>query len=74
MADSAKTAKASKPSFFKGLKAEYKKIVWPDKEDLLKQSVAVVCISIVLGAIIAVLDFAMQYGVDFLTSLQSEGG
>ena len=68
MADSAKE-KANKPSFFKGLKAEYKKIVWPDRNEVLKQSVAVVCISIVLGAIIAVLDFLMQYGVDFLTSL-----
>jgi preprotein translocase subunit SecE len=69
MADSAKKEKANKPSFFKGLKAEYKKIVWPDRNEVLKQSVAVVCISIVLGAIIAVLDFLMQYGVDFLTSL-----
>ena len=49
MADSAKKEKANKPSFFKGLKAEYKKIVWPDRNEVLKQSVAVVCISIVLG-------------------------
>lgn len=69
MADSVKKEKASKPSFFKGLKAEYKKIIWPDKDGVLKQSVAVVCISVVLGVIIAVLDFLMQYGVDFLTSL-----
>lgn len=69
MADSAKKEKANKPNFFKGLKAEYKKIVWPDRNEVLKQSVAVVCISIVLGAVIAVLDFLMQYGVDFLTSL-----
>lgn len=69
MADSVKKEKTSKPSFFKGMKAEYKKIVWPDKNAVLKQSVAVVCISVVLGAIIALLDFAMQYGVDFLTSL-----
>ena len=69
MADSVKKEKTSKPSFFKGLKVEFKKIVWPDKDSLLKQSIAVVCMSIVLGAVIAILDFAMQYGVDFLTSL-----
>ena len=69
MADSAKNEKAAKPGFRKGVKAEFKKITWPDKDALLKQSIAVVCISIVLGAIIAVLDFLMQYGVDFLTSL-----
>ena len=69
MADSAKNQKAAKPSFFKGVKAEFQKISWPDKDSLLKQSVAVVCISVVLGAVIAVLDFLMQYSVDFLTSL-----
>lgn len=69
MADSAKNEKTAKPSFFKGVKAEFKKISWPDRDSLLKQSIAVVCISIVLGAIIVVLDFMMQYGVDFLTSL-----
>ena len=69
MADSVKKEKASKPSFLKGLKAEYKKIIWPEKNDVLKQSVAVVCISVLLGAIIAMLDFVIQYGVDFLTGL-----
>ncbi len=69
MADSTKKEKSAKPSFFKGVKAEFKKISWPDKDSLLKQSVAVVCISVVLGAVIAVLDFLMQYGVDFLVSL-----
>ena len=69
MADSAKKGKAAKPSFFKGVKTEFKKISWPDRDSLLKQSVAVVCISVVLGAVIAVLDFLIQYGVDFLVSL-----
>ena len=69
MADSVKKEKTSKPSFFKGLKAEYKKIIWPENNDVLKQSVAVVCISVLLGAIIAILDFVIQYGVDFLTGL-----
>ena len=71
MADSVKKEKAAakKPSFFKGLKSEYRKISWPDRTSLLKQSVAVVCVSVVVGVIIAVLDFIMKYGVDFLTSL-----
>ena len=56
-----------KTSFFKGVKAEFKKISWPDKTKLLKQSVAVVSISVVLGLIISVLDTIIQYGVNFLT-------
>ena len=71
MGDSAKSAKTSKlVKFWNGVKAEFKKITWPDKDDLLKQSVAVVIISVVVGAIIAVLDFGMQYGVDFITTLK----
>ncbi len=56
-------------SFFKGVKAEFKKIIWPDKQDTLKQSIAVVAISVVVGIIIAVLDYIIQYGVNFLTSI-----
>ena len=71
MGDSVKTEKApkkeNKPSFFKGVKAEFKKISWPDKNKLFKQSVAVVCISVVLGMIITLLDTIIQYGIKFLT-------
>ena len=59
-------AKAPKPKFFDGVKAEFKKISWPDKEGLLKQSVAVVGVSVVIGAIIAVLDMVLRYGIDFI--------
>lgn len=62
------TEKTAKPSFFKGVQSEFKKITWPEKTMLLKQSVAVVCVSVVVGVIIAVLDFFIQYGVDFLTT------
>ena len=71
MGDSAKTVKApkkeNKPSFFKGVKAEFKKISWPDKTKLFKQSVAVVCISVVLGMIITLLDTILQFCINFLT-------
>ncbi|MBQ7840859.1 MAG: preprotein translocase subunit SecE [Lachnospiraceae bacterium] len=59
--------KAPKIKFFDGVKAEFKKIIWPDKDTLLKQSVAVVAVSIVLGVIIALVDMLVQYGVNFLT-------
>ena len=64
-----KPAKSPKASWFSGLKTEFKKIVWPDKESLTRQTVAVVCVSLVLGLIIALLDLVIKYGVDFLVSL-----
>ena len=69
MADSAKTEKKA-VKFFDGVQAEFRKISWPDKDSLLKQSVAVVVISLVVGAIITILDFGLQYGVDFITTLK----
>ena len=67
MGDNAKNESKPKTSFFKGLEMEFKKITWPDKNTLLKQSVAVTIVSVILGCIIAVLDFVIQYGVNFLT-------
>ena len=61
--------KSGLSDFFKGVKAEYGKIIWPDRESTLKQSVAVVAISLVVGVIIAILDYVFQYGVNFLASL-----
>ncbi len=67
MADSAKNTK--KVGFFKGIKVELKKISWPDKKLMFKQSVAVVAISVVMGFIIAVIDYLSKWGIDFLISL-----
>ena len=66
MGNSSSEEKASKPKFFDGVKAEFKKITWPDRDLLLRQSVAVVGVSIVLGGVIAILDKILQYAVDFL--------
>lgn len=67
MADSSE--KKAKPSFWQGLKSEYKKITWPDKKSAFKQSVVVTIISVILGLIIVVFDAAIRYGVNFLMSL-----
>ena len=66
MGNSSSEEKTSKPKFFDGVKAEFKKITWPDRDLLLRQSVAVVGVSIVLGGVIAILDMILQYAVDFL--------
>jgi len=58
--------KKNKISFFDGVKAEFNKISWPDQNALLKQSVAVVCSSLAVGVVIAILDLAIQYGISFI--------
>lgn len=55
--------KAPKKSWFKGLKSELSKIVWPGKESITKQSVAVIIVTILLGVIIFGLDFIIENAI-----------
>lgn len=55
-----------KKSWFKGLKAEFKKVIWPDKKALGRQTTAVVAVSIALGALISVIDAILEYGINWL--------
>lgn len=66
MAESASKEKAPKKSWTKGLKSEFNKIIWTDKKTLVRQTVAVVSITVVLGALIAVLDSAVLEFINLL--------
>lgn len=66
MGEKASNEKAPKKDFVKGLKAEFNKIVWPDKETLTKQSIAVVLSTITLGVAIAVLDLIINFGLNIV--------
>ena len=55
-----------KKNFIKTLKAEFKKIIWPDKKTLTKQTIAVLVSSVVLGAMIAVLDLIIKFGLNII--------
>lgn len=59
-------SKVVKKSWFKGLKGEFKKIIWPDKETLTKQSVAAIIVTVLLGIIIALVDAVIKFGIDFV--------
>ena len=64
------TEKTPKTSWFHGLKQDFRKISWTDRKSVVKQTIAVVSVSVVVGLIIAVLDWMIQYGVDFLLGLK----
>ena len=55
-----------KKSWFRGLKAEFKKIIWPDKDSLVKQTAAVVSVSVALGVIISIVDILAKYIIEFI--------
>ena len=66
MGETASNEKAPKTDFIKGLKAEFNKIIWPDKETLTKQSVVVVATTLVLGIAIALLDLIIKFGLNIV--------
>ena len=61
----ANTSTASKKkSRLQGLKAEFRIIIWPDKETITKETTAVVVSTVILGIIIALLDLLIKTGLD----------
>ena len=68
-ANAEKAEKRSIQGWFDGVKSEFRKIIWPDQKSLAKQTCAVVAVSIVLGIMIAILDFLFQHGVEILTNI-----
>ena len=55
------TESAVKACFTQEVKSEFKKIIWPSKESLTKESVAVIATTIVLGGVVALIDLGIQY-------------
>ena len=66
MGETASNEKAPKTDFIKGLKAEFNKIIWPDKDSLRKQSVVVMIVTVLMGITIAVLDLIIKYGLNIV--------
>ena len=65
MSEAVKTKKQKK-SWFKGLKAEFSKIIWPDQKSLTKETIAVLVVSVLLVVIISVVDLIVRFGIEFI--------
>ena len=60
------TTTTHKKSFFKGLKSEFKKVIWPDKRKLTRQTIAVLVSAVAVGVIISIVDAIIQFGLNFI--------
>lgn len=58
--------KSQKKSWFQGIKSEFRKIVWTDKKALMKQTVAVVAVTIILSVMITIMDAVILEGINLL--------
>ncbi len=71
MGDKKEEKSALKRGWFQGLKAEFRKIVWPDKNTLVKEAVAVIIIAVIIGIIVGLVDRGLIYGLNELKALVS---
>jgi preprotein translocase subunit SecE len=55
--------------WWRGLNAEWNKIVWADGETVRNQTTAVCIVSVILAALIVLFDMVIQFGVDKLINL-----
>lgn len=72
MADNNKKPEQSKFSLsgiYKTHLAEFKRIIWPSRDEVIKQTITVIFISIIIGLIIMGLDFLFEQGFMLLGEL-----
>ena len=69
MANASNTEKPKKTSFFRGVKQEWKKITWPSRNDVVKQTAVVTVSVLLLSVLIAGVDALVKYGMNWLTNL-----
>ncbi len=55
--------------WFREMKSELKKVVWPDGKTTLKNTLTVLAVSLVIGAVIWIFDWVALTAVNFLIGL-----
>ena len=60
---------AKKTNLLDAIKAQFKRIIWPTKEEAARRSAVVLAVSVLLGVIIAVLDRVLLLLTDVIISL-----
>ena len=54
--------------YFRELRSELKKVVWPTPQQVVKNTLIVAACVLVIGAFIWIFDFVAQVGIDALIS------
>ncbi|GHU63659.1 hypothetical protein FACS189418_7390 [Clostridia bacterium] len=54
----------AKKSWWKSFKAEFKRITWPTRPQVIQETSTVITISFALGVLIAIMDMVIKYGLN----------
>ena len=66
MATQAKSSKSKLGIYFKGVKSELKKVVWPDKKKLINYTGVVILLSTIISLVVYVLDIVIHRALGFI--------
>lgn len=66
MASPTKAKKSKMSTYFRGVKSEMKKVVWPTRKELLNYTAVVIALSALVAFIVWVLDILIAGGLSFI--------
>ena len=69
MADEKKVEKKDRGRWFREMRSELKKIVWPDRKTTLKNTATVLLCSLAIGLVIWIFDAVALRAVSFIINL-----
>ncbi|HHY18447.1 MAG TPA: preprotein translocase subunit SecE [Firmicutes bacterium] len=61
-----KTSNSGLGKFFRDIKTELRKVVWPNKKELVNYTVVVIVISLIVALFIGLIDLAFSAGFRYL--------
>ena len=67
--DDSGTIAESAQTWWGGITGEFKRITWPNRQTLVKMTIASIVVSGIVGAIIVGYDLALSYGYDGLRGI-----
>lgn len=65
MTTQSNATKKQNGGFFKGVKAEMKKVSWPNRKELINSTGVVIAVCLIAAAFIGILDAVFQAGLKF---------
>ena len=67
MSNTSETSKMK--DWFKAVRAQFRRIIWPTKEEAARETAVVLVVTVIIGAVIAVLDRGLLTLVDLIITL-----
>ena len=71
MAKKEKENNKQKRHFFKDMKAELKKVIWPTSKQTINNTLAVIAFTVAIAVVVFVLDLVFKFGSDKVYGLQN---